>query len=118
MVFTGKSKLDNEQYGWIFFANEFRQQFKKMPKTLSFRVEDIPYLCFCYANGWIKKDFAEYKDGKIEIQRYAFNYNRIIEFIGKGHYGAQSRKMPRKNHSLRTSRQNGFTMSRPIIKHT
>ena len=88
MLFTGNSKLDKEQYGWIYFANEFRQQFKKMPKSLFFRVEDIPYLCFCYANGWIKKDFAEYKDGKIEIQRYAFNYNRIIEFIGKGHYGA------------------------------
>lgn len=83
MVLTGVSKLEKQQYGWVFFAKQFREQYKRMPKSLFFTIEDIPYLCFCYAKGWITKDFAEYKDGKIEIQRYAFNYNRIIEFIGK-----------------------------------
>ena len=83
MVFTGVGRLDTKQFGWIYFANEFREQFKKMPTTLIFRVDDIPYLCFCYTNGWIKKDFAEYKNGKIEVRRYACDYNKIIDFIGK-----------------------------------
>ena len=47
MVITGKSTLDKQQFGWIYFINHFREQFKKMPKELSFTDEEIPFLCFC-----------------------------------------------------------------------
>lgn len=83
MVITGKSKLDKQQFGWIYFINHFREQFKKMPKELSFTDEEIPFLCFCYANGWIKTDFPEYKNGEYIIQHYAFNYNKINTFFSK-----------------------------------
>ena len=43
MVITGKSKLDKQQFGWIYFINHFREQFKKMPKELSFTDEEIPF---------------------------------------------------------------------------
>ena len=78
MVITG-AQSDKKEYSCVYFMNDFHNQYKQMPKYLNFTVAEIPYLCFCYANGFIKGDYAEYQDGNIVIKTEAVDYRKITD---------------------------------------